>query len=827
MATVAVAAFGAVASDDGGRPRPHFKPDGVPDTMLFSPDSRWLAVYNKYSPSQGFTQLWGIGDTLVGERARILGGGAPLAFSADSNLIATTYWPGGGWGGMTLMHEGQNSPWYRLLVFDVNDRPSMNARHTFEVRRAPKQLLFVGNTLVGVDADGTARVWDLASDTLLRKEEWGTANVAYDARHNLLAIEAGGKLTMRNAETRKILTEVEILPEVMVRDRDPVSDIAFSPDAKLLAVSFAGGHPTGPKPSWESDLVLFDTASLAVRREFSHTRFVAFLPDGRLATRSRWITALRKPSAKDAVWLRKAGSYNMERTLPADTDALYPSPDGRLVLAVSGGVVRFLSQDDWTTTAFWLPVAAANVAQPLIVTPDGMFDGDPGNWAHLSWEFADDPGHLVALDRFVKDAYRPGLLAEVIRGRIPQRGQGLQRLDRRPPELELSLSGPPPMFSSPSIDLAIRVVRAPAGARDLRLFRNGVMIWRRHGELRAGGDPVVATVPVVDDQNQFTAYAFNRDDVKGPDATFAYQAVLSPGRGTAWIVAFGVDQYTDPEMRLRYAVSDARSFATELKRSLARTRQWDDVQQVALVDSQVTRASILAAIRRLAGKGTEASNPQIAEIGSAHPIDTVFLFFSGHGVTLGNHFYVLPYDVAASAQQIQTAAVSDTDLEQALESLDARQIVIIIDACHSGQVLEAEEARRGPLNAPGLAQLAYEKGMYVLVASQARQQALEVTRLGHGLLTYALLDGLGVSAAAADTDPRDGVVDLAEWLEGAAQRVTALHVELTARASRAVTPDAPAGGVRTAEREPQRARLYRRVRPELKLPVIVDLAKER
>jgi hypothetical protein len=39
---------------------------------------------------------------------------------------------------------------------------------------------------------------------------------------------------------------------------------------------------------------------------------------------------------------------------------------------------------------------------------------------------------------------------------------------------------------------------------------------------------------------------------------------------------------------------------------------------------------------------------------------------------------------------------------------------MVIDACNSGQALEAEEKRRGPMNSKGLAQLAYEKGMYIL-----------------------------------------------------------------------------------------------------------------
>jgi hypothetical protein len=58
----------------------------------------------------------------------------------------------------------------------------------------------------------------------------------------------------------------------------------------------------------------------------------------------------------------------------------------------------------------------------------------------------------------------------------------------------------------------------------------------------------------------------------------------------------------------------------------------------------------------------------------------------------------------------------------------------------SGQALESPDQRFGPINSRGLAQLAYEKGTSVLVASQAYQAALERARLGHGVLTLALIE---------------------------------------------------------------------------------------
>jgi uncharacterized caspase-like protein len=140
---------------------------------------------------------------------------------------------------------------------------------------------------------------------------------------------------------------------------------------------------------------------------------------------------------------------------------------------------------------------------------------------------------------------------------------------------------------------------------------------------------------------------------------------------------------------------------------------------------------------------------------------------------------------AAGLEAIMSHSISDRELEQCFERIAAGHILFVIDACNSGQVLESEEKRRGPMNSKGLAQLAYEKGMYILAAAQSYQSALEVTELGHGLLTYALIEE-GLKQRKADNAPRDGKVLLQEWFDYATARVPELQQRKMERA-RALT----------------------------------------
>jgi len=67
-------------------------------------------------------------------------------------------------------------------------------------------------------------------------------------------------------------------------------------------------------------------------------------------------------------------------------------------------------------------------------------------------------------------------------------------------------------------------------------------------------------------------------------------------------------------------------------------------------------------------------------------------------------------------------------------------------------------------------------GMYVLTASQSYQAAQEASELGHGLLTYALVEE-GLEKGAADFAPKDGQISAREWLSYASKRVPEIQFD--------------------------------------------------
>lgn len=74
------------------------------------------------------------------------------------------------------------------------------------------------------------------------------------------------------------------------------------------------------------------------------------------------------------------------------------------------------------------------------------------------------------------------------------------------------------------------------------------------------------------------------------------------------------------------------------------------------------------------------------------------------------------------------------------------------------------------VGSPGLGQLAYDKRMRILAASQPNQAARESDSLHQGLLSYALTVE-GLIDGKADWQPEDSKITVGEWLDYAAHAV--------------------------------------------------------
>ena len=523
---------------------------------------------------------------------------------------------------------------------------------------------------------------------------------------------------------------------------------------------------------------------------------VAFSRDGRL---------LASGSTDNTIRIWDIATRRELRTLTGHTsniESIDFSPDSRLLASASDDGGTFLW--DINTGEHLLTLISLDDGNEwMVVTPQGLFDGTPVSWNQILWRYDQDTFNVAPIEWFFTEFYYPGLLADVFAGKRPRVAEDVSRKDRRQPVVKLSLAEPAPAtgIATRTVKARLEITDAPPdqnnpkgpGARDVRLFRNGSLlkVWR--GDVLNGKAAVTLEeeITVVAGANRLTAYAFNKDNVKSKDSLLTLTGADSLKRpGTAYIIAVGVNEYANPQYNLKYAVADAESFGEQVRLGQKEVARFERVEVVPLINENATKANILSALKRLAGglepPSLKAGPQTLTGLKRAEPEDTVIIFFAGHGTAQAQRFYLIPHDLGYSGERtrlneqglesILSHSISDIELEEAVEGMDAGHLLLVIDACNSGQALEAEEKRRGPMNSKGLAQLAYEKGMYILTAAQSYQAALEAAQFGHGLLTYALVEE-GLKTPIADSEPKDGILSAREWLDFATDRVPLMQEE--------------------------------------------------
>lgn len=120
----------------------------------------------------------------------------------------------------------------------------------------------------------------------------------------------------------------------------------------------------------------------------------------------------------------------------------------------------------------------------------------------------------------------------------------------------------------------------------------------------------------------------------------------------------------------------------------------------------------------------------------------------GHGDIVGSEWFFIPHDVVTPEveESAQKGGISMKEITETVKGFRAQKVFIVIDSCKSGRIVTAMTGFRGFEDRKVLIQLARSTGTYILSASTDQQFASEVKELGHGVLTYAMLEGLGGKA---------------------------------------------------------------------------------
>lgn len=671
----------------------------------------------------------------------------------------------------------------RTFVFDLHERfPSLSADG--------KKFAVVGHNSVDV--------WDVASGERCFE-------VPINFVENI-KLSPDGKKLVALASDRKVLEHLVFIDlETKKRLRlggstwTPFKDFSINKDGSLVAT--AGDSINFWEPATGKQWVL---------GEHRNCNSVLFSKDGNLLISSSSEAGLK-------VWDVKAGRelYELENASGhVGKESL--KPDSNIVCLRDEKLYKFWNYETKTELASLCAIDSNNWA---VTTPEGRFDsGNLDDNSTFAWVVKEDPLRPLRPEMFLRDYFEPNILDRLLRGEALLPVKDISDLNRILPEVNLKVTPKPEKCDRVTIDVSCKSVieeqpgngRLASGVYDLCIFRDGQLIAHlpsnesfgskssrdlSHNSTKKFSYKFEAKLPYDGlAEHNFTAYAFNHHRVKSKTASFNYKMSKPLQRciGRAYVIAFGVDIYDNPQWKLNYAAADARAFDDMLVPSLKSSGDYSNVTSIKLVSAEDKRDDELPATKEclrdvlLSLSGRKCSSQQTAKFLKKHglcksePEDFILIAFACHGATdkKTGIYYLFPSNIGTKeisefSPLLMKTGISSDELTDWLRDVDAEDLTMIIDACHSGAA-PGKDFKPGPMDSPGLGQLAYYKRMRVLAASQATSAAQEKSTLQHGLLTFALLvEGLSKDGRA-DTAPTDKKIKLGEWLQFAKNEVPLL-----------------------------------------------------
>ncbi len=492
-------------------------------------------------------------------------------------------------------------------------------------------------------------------------------------------------------------------------------------------------------------------------------------------------------------------------------------PSGKFLLVGTNGSLSFYNVLEQKPVVF---CRLFGTRDWIVMYQNGVFDtNNIEDNSPLRYVFPDDPFSALSPEIFMRDYYEPKLLGRVLAGEKLKPVPPLADLNRAQPlvkDIRFEETGQPDrvavlvevVSTSHEFILEGNYQKRTPGVYDVRLFRDGQLvgqypkpkdkqyaisydslaeekkIWKEEAVVLEGeGSKIIRfediRLPCEKNikQVEFASYAFNEDRVKSvtsPPVIYELSNDMPEAEPKAYLVAVGVKDYESSAWNLQYAANDARIFQEVVSGKLEKVGDYKIVPTTLISDGSqktATKAQIKACLKELSDKVT--------------PDDFVMVFFSSHGYTDKNgEFYVLPYDIGKGrgkgielSQDMLRKCISSEELSRWLREIDGGEMVLIVDACHSAATVDQPGFKPGPMGNSGLGQLAYDKGMRVLAASQADDYAIEHPKVQLGILTHALVRD-GLQAGQGDYKPNDGVINLGEWLNYTVKRVPMLYQEV-------------------------------------------------
>lgn len=533
------------------------------------------------------------------------------------------------------------------------------------------------------------------------------------------------------------------------------SNPVFSPDGKRVAF---GSENNSIKIHSAENGQLLKTIQIKKKNRLD-SQTVYFSPDGKyLLSHNYYASSIlvldsfsgaERASMKAPALLNKV-SYNPDGTQifgACENGLIYvwDSKTGKLLKTLTGHLSRVNSFDfpsngrhlvsgsDDTSIRIWdlktgksLAVYHFQDGNWFVIDENGRFDTSDGGRKYILFVKGIT---TYSPESYWNQFYTPGILPLFLGGQKQKEIKFADEIKKAP---EVFIVSPDKNQESPSGTISITLVAKPGsnGLGNLVLYHNGSVLDEntRGLTIRQSENRKTFTVQLLEGQNTFVAGAFDKGNlIEGKSKTLLVYynppKIITP---KLYILSVGVSQYKDNNFNLKSADNDAMVLPNSF-REVAQS-VYGEVKVTLLTNQQASKKGVLQALENL--------------VNTTQKQDTVIIFLAGHGKTEKGIYHFLPYDMDIT--DISNTGITDKDLALYAKKLPVTKVLILLDTCESGSAASNLQVAmaRGSDDKKIIAQLAKQKGAAVFSAASATQLAYEIKRIGHGILTYSIIQVL-------------------------------------------------------------------------------------
>ncbi|MFH2132295.1 MAG: caspase family protein, partial [bacterium] len=241
-----------------------------------------------------------------------------------------------------------------------------------------------------------------------------------------------------------------------------------------------------------------------------------------------------------------------------------------------------------------------------------------------------------------------------------------------------------------------------------------------------------AELETIAGENEIGLTAFNAPNtVQSVMGTARFISTRKQDDPRLYILAVGIDRYSDASINLKYAAKDAKDFITQLADKSGTIYKPSNIHLTSLVNEQASKQNILATIEKLASQVKHG--------------DSFVFFNASHGLLLQSQYYIVTSSFDGRLDS-SASLISSNEIVEMSKKVKSLSQLFIFDTCHAGGV----DTIVSGLYDARMSVLAKKMGLHVYASAGSVQTAMDGYQ-GNGLYTHTLLEGLN-NGRAVDKD---------------------------------------------------------------------------